>query len=50
LYLGRARGKFENATDVDGPVVQQFRDAAARHGILVLLGSIHERIAGREDR
>jgi deaminated glutathione amidase len=50
LYLGGREGKLVNATDVDGPVVARFREAAARHGLMILLGSIHERIPGREDK
>jgi predicted amidohydrolase len=50
LYLGGARGKLANATVVDGPVVARFREAAARHGMMILLGSIHERIPGRDDK
>ena len=49
LYLGGHRGKLEHATGVDGPLVSRFRDAARGHGIMILLGSIHERIPGRED-
>ena len=50
LYLGGAKGKLANATAVDGPVVERFREAARRHGMMILLGSIHERIPGREDK
>ena len=50
LYLGGRQGKLENATEVDGPVVARFREAAARHGMMILLGSIHERIPGRDDK
>ena len=50
LYLGGREGKLANATEVDGPVVARFREAAARHGLMILLGSIHERIPGREDK
>ena len=28
LYLGGHRGKLENAADVEGPLVNRFRDAA----------------------
>jgi len=50
LYLGGRRGKLANATDVQGDLVARFREAAARHGMMILLGSIHERIPGREDK
>jgi len=50
LYLGGREGKLKHATTVDGPVVARFREAAARHGMMILLGSIHERIPGREDK
>jgi predicted amidohydrolase len=44
LYLGGYRGKLEIAEPVDGPTVSLFREAAAKHGMMLLLGSIHERI------
>jgi predicted amidohydrolase len=44
LYLGGYRGKLEIAEPLDGATVSLFREAAARHGIMLLLGSIHERI------
>ena len=50
LYLGGRQGKLENASQVDGPVVGRFREAAARHGMMILLGSIHERMPDREDK
>lgn len=50
LYLGGRKGKLENAGDVDGEVVGGFREAAARHGMMILLGSIHERIAGNGEK
>ena len=50
LYLGGHKGKLENATEVDGPVVERFREAARRHSMMILLGSIHERIPGRGDK
>lgn len=49
LYLGGHRGKLENAADVDGPLVGRFREAARKHEMMILLGSIHEKIPGRED-
>jgi predicted amidohydrolase len=50
LFLGGRQGKLENATQVEGPVVARFREAAARHGMMILLGSIHERMPDREDK
>ena len=44
LYLGGYRRKLEIAEPLDGATVSLFREAAARHGIMLLLGSIHERI------
>lgn len=44
LYVGGHRGRLEHAQTLDGAVVDGFRDAAARHGMAILLGSIHERI------
>ena len=46
LYVGERAGKFVAAQDLDGPVVGGFRELAARHGIMLLLGSLHERIPG----
>lgn len=50
LYVGGRRGKLEIAEATDGPTVQRFQEAAARHGMMLLLGSIHERIPGDEAR
>ena len=50
LYVGGRRGKLENALTLDGEVVGRFREEAARRGLLILLGSIHERIPGRDDK
>ena len=50
LFLGGRQGKLENATQVEGPVVARFREAAAHHGMMILLGSIHERMPDREDK
>jgi predicted amidohydrolase len=47
LFIGGRRGKLEIAESLDGPTVGRFRDAAARHGMMILLGSIHE--ASAED-
>lgn len=50
LFIGGAKGKLENAQTLDGAAVQQFRGLAAKHKLWILLGSIHERLAGREDK
>jgi len=50
LYLGGREGKFAHAQGVDGEVVGRFREAAAKHGIMVLLGSIYERIPDNPDK
>lgn len=50
LFIGGAKGKLENAQTLDGAVVQQFRDLAAKHKVWILLGSIHERLPGRDDK
>ena len=42
LYLGGYKGKLAVAEALDGPTVSHFREAAARHGMMLLLGSIHE--------
>ncbi len=44
LYLGGYKGKLQIAEPLDGAIVSRFREAAARHGMMLLLGSIHERI------
>jgi predicted amidohydrolase len=44
LYLGGRKGKLKIAEPLDGAIVSRFREAAARHGMMLLLGSIHERI------
>ena len=49
LYLGGHRGKMENAAEMDGPLVSRFREAAREHQMMILLGSIHERIPSRGD-
>lgn len=50
LYIGGNKGKLEHAQALDGPVVRQFQERAARHGLWILLGSIHERLPGRDDK
>jgi len=50
LYVGGRAGKLEHAADLDGPLVERFRAAAAQHDMMILLGSIHERIPGNEDK
>ena len=44
LYLGGRKGKLEVAESLDGAIVAGFREAAARHKMMLLLGSLHERI------
>lgn len=46
LYVGGRPGKLAAAQDLDGAVVRSFRELAARHRIMLLLGSLHERIPG----
>ena len=50
LYIGGRKGKLEHAQSLDGEVVTRFREAARRLSVAILLGSIHERIPGREDK
>ena len=50
LYIGGRSRKLEIAEPVDGPLVSHFREAAARHGMMLLLGSLHERIAGNDEK
>ena len=42
--------KLTHAQAVDGAMVSGFRDAAARTGLMILLGSFHERIADDPER
>ena len=44
LYLGGYKGKLKVAESLQGAIVSRFREAAARHGLMLLLGSIHEQI------
>ena len=50
LYIGGRKAKLEHAQSLDGEVVTRFREAARRLSVAILLGSIHERIPGREDK
>lgn len=50
LYIGGRAGKLAHAQSLDGEVVSRFREEAARHGVWLLLGSLHERIPGDEAR
>lgn len=50
LYIGGKKGKFAAAQSMEGRVVEQFREAARRHGMAILLGSLLEPIPGREDK
>lgn len=43
LYIGPRAGKLAIAETLDGPTVARFREAARRHRMMILLGSIHER-------
>ena len=45
LVAGRAR-KLECAEPLDGPTLARFRALAAAHRIMILIGSLHERIDG----
>ena len=44
LYLGGYKGKLKVAESLDGAIVSRFREAATRHDMMLLLGSIHEQI------
>ena len=46
---GRAR-KLEAAQTLEGAIVSAFRERAARHGLFILLGSLHERIPANPRR
>jgi deaminated glutathione amidase len=50
LFIGGRQGKLAHAVTLDGEVVGKFRAAARRHKVWILLGSVHERIAGRDDK
>ena len=44
-FIGPRPKKLAIAQSLDGPIVSSFRDAAARTGMMILLGSLHERTA-----
>lgn len=50
LYIGGWKRKLEIAETLDGEIVSRFREAAARHSMMLLLGSIHERISDDSSR
>ena len=50
LFIGGRQGKLANAVTLDGEVVAKFSAAAKRNKVWVLLGSVHERIPGRDDK
>jgi predicted amidohydrolase len=50
LFIGGKKGKLENAQNLDGEVVGRFREAAKRHRMAILLGSIHERIPDNDEK
>ncbi len=50
LYLGQRAGKLAVAETLDGPTVGRFREAAGRHQMMILLGSIHERSQAESER
>jgi len=50
LYVGGREGKLRHALTLDGEVVSRFRGEAQRRRIWILLGSVHERIPGRDDK
>ncbi|MDX1431627.1 MAG: carbon-nitrogen hydrolase family protein [Gammaproteobacteria bacterium] len=50
LYVGRREGKLALAESLEGRTVSEFRETAARHSMMILLGSLHERIADDPSR
>ena len=50
LFIGGSKGKLANAQTLEGPAVSRFRELAAQHRLWILLGSIHEKIAGNADK
>lgn len=50
LFVGGRRGKLANAQALDGPVLGRFRELASQHKLILLLGSLHERIPNDPER
>ena len=50
LFIGGRKGKLAIAEPVEGALVRRFRDAAKRHGMMILMGSYHEAIEGNEEK
>lgn len=50
LYIGPRAGKLAIAEALEGPTVSRFREAARRHRMMILLGSIHERSEAEPNR
>jgi len=50
LFIGGRQRKLEIAESLDGPTVTRFREAAARHGMMLLLGSVHEKVEEEHSR
>lgn len=46
--IGPRRDRIAEAEPIDGPLVSTYRDAAARHGVWLLIGSFAERVEGEE--
>lgn len=46
--IGPRREKIAQAEPLDGPLVSTYREAAARHGVWLLVGSFAERVEGEE--
>ncbi|MDH4224142.1 MAG: carbon-nitrogen hydrolase family protein [Deltaproteobacteria bacterium] len=50
LYVGNREGKLRHAQPLNGPVVDLFRNKAAKHGVAVLLGSLLEVVPDNPDK
>ncbi len=50
LFIGGRQGKLVNAVSLEGDVIAQFKEQAQKHNMLLLLGSVHERIEGNDDK
>lgn len=50
LFIGPKERKLAVAERLNGPTVERFRNAAQRHGLMILLGSVHERSGDVDDR